>query len=58
MSLNWLPPWANVFRVPVGMNIGSNPNPFVPTDLCDMVPFTFPENSWDESRGDARAKEA
>ncbi len=58
LSLNWVPPWANVFRAPLGMNIGSNPKPCVPADLCDIVPCTFPENSCDDSLGDARAKEA
>src|SRR2546427_2019777 len=58
LSLNSVPPWANVFRAPLGMNIGSNPKPCFPAGLCDIVPCTFPENSCDEPRGDARAKEA
>src|SRR5438128_11192620 len=58
LSLNSVPPWANVFRAPLGMNIWSNPKPSVPADFCNIVPCTFPENSSDDCLGDARAKEA
>ena len=58
LSLNSVPPWANVFREPLGTNIGSNPKPCFPAGLCDIAPSTFPKNPCDDSLGDARAKEA